>query len=98
MAKLGNVLLLGDSYTTFKGYIPEGNAAYYSTSEKSITDAVQVEQTWWHQVISKTESNLVLNESWSGSTVCNTGYNAADFTHVSFMTRLTKLIDGGFFK
>lgn len=98
MIKLGNVLLLGDSYTTFKGYIPEGNAAYYSESEKSITDCVRVEDTWWHRVMSATDSRLVLNESWSGSTVCNTGYNAADFTDRSFITRLDRLIDADFFR
>ena len=98
MIKLGNVLLLGDSYTTFKGYIPEGYAAYYSESEKSITDARRVEDTWWHRVLSNTDSNLVLNCSWSGSTICNTGYDAQDFTDKSFITRLDRLIDGGFFK
>ncbi len=98
MKSLGNVLLLGDSYTTFKGYIPEGYAAYYSDSETSVTDAVAVEHTWWHQVIEKTGSNLVLNNSWSGSTVCNRGYNGNDSTRSSFITRLDALIDGGFFE
>lgn len=98
MTKLGNVLLLGDSYTTFKGYIPEGHAAYYSESPESITDCVRVEDTWWHRVMSATDSRLVLNESWSGSTVCNTGYNAADFTDRSFITRLDRLIDADFFR
>jgi hypothetical protein len=98
MIKLGNVLLLGDSYTTFKDHIPEGHAAYYSESDKSITDCVRVEDTWWHRVVSATDSNLVLNNSWSGSTVCNTGYNAADFTDRSFITRLDRLIDADFFR
>ena len=98
MIKLGNVLLLGDSYTTFKGYIPEGYAAYYTESENSVTDVVRVEDTWWHQVLSKTESRLVLNSSWSGSTICNTGYNACNSTHSSFITRLDALINEGFFE
>ena len=98
MIKLGNVLLLGDSYTTFKGYIPEGYAAYYSESDASVTDCVRVEDTWWHRVLSVTDSNLVQNNSWSGSTVCNTGYNAADFKDRSFITRLDRLIEGDFFR
>lgn len=98
MIKLGNVLLLGDSYTTFKDHIPEGHAVYYSESDKSVTDCVRVEDTWWHRVISATDSHLVRNDSWSGSTVCNTGYNAADFTRLSFITRLDKLIDADFFR
>ena len=98
MIKLGNVLLLGDSYTTFKGYIPNGYAVYYSDSEKSETDVLTVEETWWHQVLSKTESNLVENNSWSGATICNTGYNGADFTDRSFITRLDNFINDGFFE
>ncbi len=98
MTKLGNVLFLGDSYTTFKGHIPDGNFVYYSDSPDSVTDAVKVEETWWHQVLSSTDSKLILNESWSGATVCNRGYHGEDFTYCSFVARLDKLIDKGFFK
>ena len=98
MIKLGNVFLLGDSYTTFKDYIPKGNAVYYSAAESSQTDARRVEDTWWYQVITATDSKLVLNDSWSGSTICNTGYGGCDSTRSSFITRLDKLIDCGFFE
>lgn len=98
MIKLGNVLLLGDSYTTFEGYIPDGYAVFYSSSPASQTDARKVEETWWHQVLSRTDSKLALNSSWSGSTVCNTGYDACDATHSSFITRLDALIRAGFFE
>ncbi len=98
MKNLGNVLLLGDSYTTFAGHIPDGYAVYYSSSPDSVTDARLAEQTWWHQVISRTGSHLVLNSSWSGSTVCNTGYGACNATHSSFTTRLDELISNGFFE
>ncbi len=97
MTKLGNVFLLGDSYTTFKGYIPDGHAAYYSESEDSITDATKVEDTWWNQVLARTDSSLILNSSWSGSTICNTGYSGKDSSHSSFISRLDTLIDEGFF-
>jgi len=97
MKSLGKVLFLGDSYTTFKGYIPEGYAAYYSSSEDSVTDATRVEDTWWHRLIEKTGSEIVLNSSFSGSTICNTGYNGNDSTRTSFITRLDALINEGFF-
>lgn len=74
----GNVLIFGDSYSTFLNYIPEGYAHYYGDSSKSDLDSV--EQTWWYQLITETHSNLVLNDSWSGSTVCNTGYKLKTFT------------------
>ena len=98
MIKLGKVLLLGDSYTTFKEYIPNGYAVYYSDSPNSITDLVSVEGTWWHALLAQTDSTLVRNDSWSGSTICNTGYNATDVSDRSFIARLDRLIDGGFFE
>ena len=34
MKSIGNVFVLGDSYSTFKGYIPEGYATYYGDKEE----------------------------------------------------------------
>lgn len=92
----GNVLIFGDSYSTFKGYIPEGYACYYSPASVNY-NIKSVADTWWHKLITETESNLVLNNSWSGSTVCNTvrpGLPASS----SFVYRLDELIENGFFK
>lgn len=98
MKKLKNVLILGDSYSTFKGYIPENYEAYYSeTGEKS--DLRNVEDTWWYSLITETHSNLVHNNSWSGSTICYTGYGNYDCSKTnSFIFRLNQLIENGFFK
>lgn len=95
---LGNVLIFGDSYSTFEGYIPEGYACYYIPRDKAETDVRQVEETWWHQVISETGSTLLLNDSWSGSTVCNTGYNGDCSKTNSFIYRLNKYKADGFFE
>lgn len=47
------VAVLGDSYSTFKGFIPKGYATWYSpTTPQETTDVNKVEQTWWWQVIS----------------------------------------------
>ena len=73
MQSFGNVLIFGDSYSTFEGHIPEGYATHYSPTATN-TNVNNVEDTWWHQVISESGSNLVMNNSWSGSTVCYTGY------------------------
>ena len=94
---LGNVLIFGDSYSTFEGYIPEGYACYYITSEKIETDVRKVNETWWHQVITETGSTLLLNDSWSGSTVCNTGYNGDCSKTSSFIYRFNKYKEEGFF-
>ncbi len=93
-----NVLIIGDSYSTFKGYIPEGYEAYYSEEENPETDVRKVEETWWYQVFKEKNLNLVLNNSWSGSTIGYTGYDNEDCSKSSsFIYRFRKLIEYGFF-
>lgn len=84
-----NISILGDSYSTFIGWIPQGYAVWYNpTSNK--TDVHQVEDTWWWQLCDKTDCTLLVNSSYSGSTIGNTGYKGADATHSSFITRMKK--------
>lgn len=93
-----NVILFGDSYSTFKNYVPDGYAVYYSENERPETDVIKVEQTWWHQVVENAELNLILNNSWSGSTIGYTGYNNTDCSKSSsFIYRLKQLMENGFF-
>ena len=61
--------ILGDSYSTFQGYIPEGNLFFYPAAEK-VADVLKVEDTWWHILMQRNDMRLVLNDSYSGSTVC----------------------------
>ncbi len=98
MKNIGNVFILGDSYSTFKGHIPEGFDFWYSEAESPNTDVRKVEETWWHQLLAETESNLVRNCSFSGTTVCNTGYDGADCREISFIGRVEKLASKGFFE
>lgn len=98
MKDIGNVFILGDSYSTFKDHIPEGFDAWYSDAETPHTNVRRVEETWWHQMLNETKSNLVRNCSYSGTTVCHTGYNGADCREISFIGRFEKLVNGGFFK
>lgn len=93
-----NILIFGDSYSTFAGYITDGFATYYSKSGSGETDVTDVTETWWHQLMAETDSRLVLNNSWSGSTICYTGYNGDCSETSSFLCRLNRLIDAGFFK
>ena len=103
MINIGRTLIFGDSYSTFEGCIPEGNATWYKKTvdeqdEMHVTDVNAVEQTWWYGVVQETESVLIRNESWSGSTVCNTGYNGDDFSGWSFIDRFDRLVQEGFFE
>lgn len=96
---LGNVLIFGDSYSTFKGWLPEGFGYSYSEEGQDGNEVIRVEDTWWHQVLTKSGSTLVMNNSWSGSTIGYTGYNGADLsTSKSFIYRFKKLLDEGFFE
>ena len=106
---LGNIFILGDSYSTFKGHIPEGFSSYYSENgpwylvahpneaKPSERDVRTVEQTWWYP-LAKENGRLIQNCSWSGTTICNTGYDGCDNSKVSFIARLEKLLDEGFFE
>ena len=96
---LNNVMIFGDSYSTYLGHIPQGYAVYYSGRRETPPDLEDVSQTWWHQVISEADGKLVQNNSWSGSTICYTGYGCTDRSKSSsFIYRLNKLADEGFFK
>lgn len=97
LQSLGNIFILGDSYYTFKGFIPEGNLSWYSAEGRDETDVRNVEETWWKQLLVKTDSHLVHNSSYSGTTICHTGYNGADCKETSFVGRLEKYIKNGFF-
>ena len=93
-----NTLIFGDSYSTFKEYVPKGYAVYYSETECPETDVTKVEQTWWYQVVEEATLKLALNNSWSGSTIGYTGYNNTDCSKSSsFIYRLKELIDNGLF-
>lgn len=94
----GKVIIFGDSYSTYSGYIPEGYAVYYSGKRENPPDVSDVSRTWWHSLISETGSELVMNNSWSGSTICYTGYNGVDCSKTnSFIYRLERLFSDGFF-
>ena len=60
------ISFLGDSITTYAGYIPDGFATYYPTPG---CDVDSVEKTWWHQVVAKTGYKLLVNNSYSGTQV-----------------------------
>lgn len=85
------VSILGDSYSTFKGYVlPDTNAVWYPSPDDR-NDVLKVEQTWWYRFIHNYGYRLEVNNSFSGSTVCHTGYRKEDYSDRSFVTRMDKL-------
>lgn len=85
------VSILGDSYSTFEGFIPAGNAVWYKASPSRNTDVTSVEQTWWKLWLTENNYTLGMNNSYSGATICDTGYNKEDYSDRSFATRLQNL-------
>ena len=84
-----SISILGDSYSTFSNWVPKDYALWYTSTQKS-TDAHKVEDTWWWKLCDKTHCTLLTNSSYSGSTICNTGYHGKDATQTSFITRMKK--------
>lgn len=62
--------ILGDSISTFIGYVPSENELFYP---RDGVDVTEVEQTWWYQLCKRCNLNLVMNESYSGSRISRTG-------------------------
>lgn len=84
------VSILGDSYSTFDGYIPEGNEAWYFNPTEG-NDVNSPDQTWWR--IMADRNNLIIdkNDSYSGATVSYSGYKGEDYKPRSFNTRADRL-------
>lgn len=87
--------VLGDSYSTFEGRIaPTYNACWYfgegRNADKS-NDVASAEQTWWLDFARSHGYTVDVNNSYSGSTVCHTGYRKDDYSDRSFITRIHNL-------
>ena len=68
------VSILGDSISTYKGYVPDGYSCFYPYPTADLAD---VNQTWWMQVINKLGMKLLKNNSYSGTCVSEgTGSNS----------------------
>ncbi len=88
-----SVSILGDSYSTFDGYVtPSNNLVWYDrTPVPGKTDVGKVTQTWWHKFVKDNGYKLCENNSYSGSTICNTGYHDDDYSDRSFISRVGNL-------
>jgi len=87
---------MGDSYSTYEGYIPTGYHTYYSDTRQEEPVVYGVEKTWWKLFAKENELNIVLNDSFSGSTVCNTVRETLT-VESSFISRMDKYIAENFF-
>ena len=93
-----SISILGDSYSTFEGYLqPDTNAIWYWDNVKAEnTDVHHARETWWHQFIKENGYRLCVNNSFSGATISYSGYKSGkpdftDYSDRSFITRLKNL-------
>jgi len=62
--------VLGDSISTLEGYSQPDFAAFYNTEKKLLSGVLTPADTWWGKVIDGLGGRLLVNNSFSGSTVC----------------------------
>lgn len=88
-----SVSILGDSYSTYEGYIePKTNDMWYwKVDPDNRTDVHDVTQTWWWMFIKENGFRLEQNNSYSGSTISYLGYNQSNYQPRSFITRVDNL-------
>jgi len=87
-----SVSVLGDSYSTFEGYMtPTTNELWYYANPRSGTDVNDVSQTWWHKFIKENGCRLCVNNSYSGATIGYYGYSGNDYSERSFISRMNNL-------
>ena len=82
------VSILGDSISTYAGFIPETHRPRYP-QDNLVTD---VNNTWWMKVLNTLEATLGVNDSWAGSTVSNhRDFNEKDFGPDAAMASYTRI-------
>ena len=80
--------ILGDSYSTFEGYVdPESNDVWSYYENINVTD---VGQMWWRQLADSTGWQVEKNNSFSGSLICDMDYQNYYGPH-SFLRRMNDL-------
>lgn len=86
------ISILGDSYSAYKGYVsPVTNAIWYTDSMRHKNDVRRVEYMWWWILMEELHATIDINNSYSGSTICNTGYYHKDYSDRSFIARMKNI-------
>ena len=88
------ISILGDSISTFEGYIPTDDGVNLDHRAKYPYAGLvlSVNKTWWMQLILQLDANLGVNDSWAGSTVSNSiDGNQGDWGEDAAMASLTRI-------
>ncbi len=88
------ISILGDSISTFEGYIPEADGVNLKHRKRYPQDTLltDVNETWWMRVINELGATLGINDSWAGSCVRNKiDGNQGDVGEDAAMASLTRI-------
>ena len=85
--------IIGDSISTFNGYIPTGYDYFYPKTGTGYVSSV--DDMWWKKLADETGLSILKNASWSGSCVTNesTAYSTAQCASTN--ARINDLADNG---
>lgn len=87
------VSIIGDSISTFNGYIPTGYDYFYP---RTGTDFVSsVDNMWWKKLCDETGLSILKNCSWSGTCVTNVSTPITTAECASTNARINDLADNG---
>nr|DAG09924.1 MAG TPA: GDSL-like Lipase/Acylhydrolase [Caudoviricetes sp.] len=76
--------VMGDSISAFQGYIPSGNAAYYTGQNSGVSS---YEQMWWQRICDQTGMHRLVINAWSGSKVSGIDASISNFVPMSDVSR-----------
>ena len=88
------ISIVGDSISTFTGYIPDGYEVYY-TPDKENSDVHSVGDTWWGILFEKLGAELLVDNAYSGSMVSRYPLQKRLFPSASSDERTSALHRGG---
>lgn len=67
-----NISILGDSYSTFEDWILPDDRDYYPTASAETNNVQDVTDTYWYKLGTSLNANILVNDSFGGSTVALT--------------------------
>lgn len=76
--------VMGDSISAFQGYIPSGNAPYYTGQNSGVSS---YEQMWWQRICDQTGMHRLVINAWSGSKVSGIDASTSNFVPMSDVSR-----------
>ena len=92
------ISILGDSISTFSGYIPvaDGHNLTHRARYPQSNLLTDVALTWWHRLITNLGAKLGVNDSWAGSRVHNSASsNSGDQGPDACMASITRISNLG---